>query len=130
MFGGSGDPLLRVDDVCSAAKIIKEIRHGVPLRINTTGVSVSQDVAKLLEAEIENVSVFVPTADPKRYQSIMNAELAQPIAFIANCVDASLKVRIVTVETPEEKRSGGVFQLRKLAESLGAIEFDIKSYES
>jgi hypothetical protein len=43
VFAGNGEPLMRLDTVTNAAKIIKESRHGVPLRVRTNGLVKSSD---------------------------------------------------------------------------------------
>lgn len=37
-FAGNGEPLLRLDDITKAAQMIKESRHGLPLRVRTSGL--------------------------------------------------------------------------------------------
>lgn len=37
-FAGYGDPLFKIDEICSAVKIVKENRHGVPFRVKTNGL--------------------------------------------------------------------------------------------
>lgn len=37
-FAGLGEPLLRLDTLADAAKLIKQKRHGVPLRLKTNGL--------------------------------------------------------------------------------------------
>ena len=126
MFAGTGEPLLRLETVLRASELIKEKRHGVPLRLNTTclGVNDPSIPKSLAEAGIDTVSVFMPSADPKKYQSLMNASLSIPCSFMSACTDAELKVRVVTVAAP----GIDVDQIRKLSSALGAIEFEVKSY--
>lgn len=111
-----------------AAELIKERRHGVPLRISTTGLGLDDPDGsapkRLAEAGIDTVSIFLPTADPKKYQALMNAGLGVPCNFMSNCADAEVKVRAVTVAAP----GIDVEQVRKLALSLGAVEFEVKTY--
>ena len=96
--------------------------------MNTTGLGLDDPdgtaSAKMAEAGIDTVSLFLPTADPKRYQSLMNANLGVPCNFLSFCADAQLKIRVVTVAAP----GVDVEQVRKLAMSLGAVEFESKSY--
>ena len=119
---------MRFDTILRASELIKERRHGVPLRISTTGLGLDDPEgtapARMAEAGIDTVSVFLPTADPKKYQAMMNASLGLPCNFLSLCADAQLKVRVVTVAAP----GIDVDQVRKLATSLGAVEFEAKSY--
>lgn len=119
---------MRFDTVLQATELIKERRHGVPIRLSTTGLGLDDPDGtaprKLAEAGIDTVSIFLPTADPNKYQSLMKASLGMPCNFMSACADAELKVRVVTVAAP----GIDVEQVRKLATSLGAVEFEAKSY--
>lgn len=44
-FAGLGEPLLRLDDLAETARMIKSMRHGVPLRIKTNGLILSKESA-------------------------------------------------------------------------------------
>ena len=46
-FAGFGEPLLRKDVICEAAELIKDKRHGVPLRIRSNGLVSSRDSYKV-----------------------------------------------------------------------------------
>lgn len=46
-FAGYGEPLLRYDILCEAAREIKDRRHGVPLRVRTTGLIPAKDCVKV-----------------------------------------------------------------------------------
>jgi hypothetical protein len=37
-FAGNGEPLLCIDVITEAARLIKESRHGLPLRVRTSGL--------------------------------------------------------------------------------------------
>ena len=129
VFAGTGEPLLRLDTVLRAAELIKERRHGVPLRLNTTSLGYDDPEGTLpktlQEAGIDTVSIFLPSAEPKQYQALMSATLAVPCTFMSACADAELKVRVVTVAAPDID----VERIRKLAMSLGAVEFEAKPYK-
>jgi hypothetical protein len=43
-FAGDGEPLLRLNTICDAAGLIKESRHGLPLRLRTSGLVRASDV--------------------------------------------------------------------------------------
>eukprot|EP01040_Poterioochromonas_malhamensis_P019587 gene19587-23173_t len=43
-FAGDGEPLLRLNTICDAAGLIKESRHGLPLRLRTSGLVRGSDV--------------------------------------------------------------------------------------
>lgn len=47
-FAGMGEPLLRTDTIEQAAKLIKEARHGVPLRIKTNGLIPARQASEVI----------------------------------------------------------------------------------
>lgn len=47
-FAGLGEPLLRLDTLAEAAKLIKQKRHGVPLRLKTNGLVPSKFCDKVI----------------------------------------------------------------------------------
>lgn len=127
VFAGIGEPLLRLGDVLEATALIKEARHGVPIRINTTGTGISnaeKTVQHMLEAGIDTASVFIPSAIPKQYEQIMNAKFSVPCTFLSMCSDAGLATRVVTVSNSNVD----VKAIRMLSEALGAVEFEVKDY--
>ncbi len=46
-FAGIGEPLLRLETMTTAAKLIVEKRHGVHLRLKTSGLVLSKDCSKV-----------------------------------------------------------------------------------
>ena len=129
VFAGTGEPLLRADVVCEAARLVKEARHGVPLCVNTLGLGVPgapEDVARALaEAGVDTVSQFFPSADPAAFSRDTNGfALGAACAFASACVEAGLALRGVTVAR------GGVstYAVRALATSLGASDFEVKRW--
>lgn len=42
-FAGNGEPLLCLNEITDAARLIKEARHGLPLRIRTSGLVLAKD---------------------------------------------------------------------------------------
>ena len=78
----------------------------------------------MVEAGIDNVSVFIPSANPNQYKLFMNAPLSAPCTFLGLCQDKDLKTRVVTVARPDIDP----LEVRKLGEALGAVEFEAKKY--
>jgi MoaA/NifB/PqqE/SkfB family radical SAM enzyme len=46
-FAGIGEPLLRLETMTSAAKLIVEKRHGARLRLKTSGLILSKDCSNV-----------------------------------------------------------------------------------
>jgi hypothetical protein len=134
-FAGYGDPLLRLDIVTEAAKLIKAKRHGVPLRIKTSGLidddqvraTAAQDLAS---AGIKQASVFLPAEDPKKYAAFMGrdsdpvADFSKVTQFICNLAEAGVLVECYCCERPEVD----AYRVEALAHALGAVEFRKVSY--
>lgn len=133
IFAGMGEPLLRLETITEAAKLIRESRHGVPFRLKTNGLVPGGDnagaAAMLKEAGIKSASVFLPAADPKKFD-----ELAKPISpefnfgmvcdFIGQLSEAGIDVECTTVKRPEINVSA----IRQLALALGATDTRVASY--
>ena len=69
-FAGFGEPLLRLDVLEKSSSLIKEFRHGAPLRLKTNGLVCSKDsmmiAERLKEAGIEKVSVNLLSDNPSQ----------------------------------------------------------------
>mmetsp|Transcript_1334 Transcript_1334/g.2618 ORF Transcript_1334/g.2618 Transcript_1334/m.2618 type:complete len:218 (+) Transcript_1334:29-682(+) len=126
-YGGLGEPLLRLDVVAESAQLIRDKRHGVPLRLRTNGlVPEGQNgsaVSKLVEAGIKDVSVFFPGADPPSFDAAYgkledpNIGFGSFCDFVAQLSDAGVNVECTTVTKP----GIDVAAVRQLAEALGAV---------
>lgn len=46
-FAGNGEPLLRLETITEAARLIKETRHGLPLRVRTSGLVAQSDAEEV-----------------------------------------------------------------------------------
>ena len=131
-FAGAGEPLIRLDDITEAATIIKESRHGVPLRVMTSGLILSKnafDVAtSLKQSGIKHLSVALMTDNPKLYQELVNptngASFNDVLSFVAVGVEAGLTVSCSAVERP----GVNIGNIRSLALSLGASSFHSYPY--
>jgi TatD family-associated radical SAM protein len=131
-FAGYGEPLLRPDLLCNTAQLIKERRHGVPLRVKTLGL-VSMDKAtdvasELKDSGIDLISIGLHANNPPQYKSIVHPlgkeGFSEVCSFIIACVEAGLEVECQAVETP----GVNVSDVRKLALSLGAHHFTTQSF--
>ena len=116
-----------LDTVLEATQQIKESRHGIPVRINTTGLGqedLESSIKRIADSGIDTVSLFLPSVNPKQYKEMMGHELASPCTFLTLCTEFGLNTRVVSVAGPNVN----VKEVRSLAESLGAVEFEVKDY--
>lgn len=79
VFCGYGEPTIRLEEVLSVAKKVKE-QYGMPIRINTNGhasLIYGYDVTPRLSGLIDCVSVSLNAADAKSYDSICHSEFGE-----------------------------------------------------
>lgn len=110
-FAGLGEPLLRIQTLIDSAFLIKQKRHGVPLRLKTSGLVHSRDCERVQEypiqnfdfkfysqfarslkdADIDKISISLLADNPKDYESIMQphngANFSDVCTFIISCVE-------------------------------------------
>ena len=150
-FAGIGEPTFRLDEICDAARIIHERRHGVPLRLVTTmlpaDVGGADDVAqRIADARISDVTINLCAENPKAFQTCTDALVEQytlenpneakhavPVptdAFANICaLIEALSTRGVAVECCAVEAPGAsTANTRALAEALGATSFRTRSY--
>lgn len=126
-FAGYGDPLLRLDVLTEAAKMIKEKRHGASLRVRTNGLISSKsspEVAALLKSSgIDKMSISLLADSPGAFQKVLaptnNLGFQDVCAFIIACNEAGLEVTCTAVESP----TINISSVRSLAFALGASDF-------
>ena len=150
-FAGYGEPLLRLQAVTEAATLIRERRHGVPLRVVTTGLGDVGDVSDVasqlagagISAATVNLLAATPDAFERRVRALSetyrellgdDAKDALPVragAFGAVCTlvealsEKGIEVEVAMVSgAPDSDVSTG----KALAESLGAVSFRARSY--
>jgi TatD family-associated radical SAM protein len=95
-FAGYGEPLAKLDVITDAAKMIKESRHGVPLRVLTSGLvpakNASNVISKLKQSGIKHLSVALMADNPKKYKEIVQpsngCSFNDVCAFISTSVEA------------------------------------------
>jgi hypothetical protein len=129
VFAGTGEPLLRLDRVLEAAQLIKEARHGVPLRLSSTGLGSRKDAgpttSQLFESGIEHLSLFVYSADTKEYAAHMGGfGLSEACNFSVLASEQGMQVRWVTVAYPASNPGA----VRTLAAACGAVDCVIKPF--
>jgi TatD family-associated radical SAM protein len=130
-FAGYGEPLLRSETIAHAATLIKEHRHGVPLRVKTNGLIAKKKavtIATLLKASgIDKISISLISHDAKQYNDIMKpvgADFSDACSFVIACAESELEVECTTVQRSDID----VSKVRSLALSLGAHQFSAAPY--
>lgn len=141
-FAGLGDPLLRLDVLLDAVRLVAEAQNGVPFRLVTTGLVPSDVGDKLVasglvalggadnrrETMIQTISVALPC----HTEALFN-ELVQPrtthgfskvCGLISNLSEAGATVECTCVARPDID----IAATRKLALALGAASFRERSF--
>lgn len=109
VFGGEGEPLLRLDDVCLIAAKLKtaDIQMLPLLRLTTNGLVHSSEtvVEKLKNSNIMSLSVALMTADPMQYDELMTPTAPdghdRVCKFVSVAIDAGLDVEVTAVDRPD-----------------------------
>ena len=132
-FAGVGEPLLRLRELESAARLIANARGQGRLRINTNGLVVGSEAAdvarRLKSAGIGSASVALATADKDQYEELMKPHPLryspsfslsigheEVVGFCTALVEAGLAVECTAVAAP----GVDVEAVEKLALQLGA----------
>uniref|UniRef100_A0A7S0SPP3 Radical SAM core domain-containing protein n=1 Tax=Mantoniella antarctica TaxID=81844 RepID=A0A7S0SPP3_9CHLO len=129
VFGGAGEPLLRLETITATMEAVRASRHGVPFRISTNGLFPASVAAALAAARVGRVTVALATADPRQYEALMQPEAgsgghAAVCGFVVNLVEAGVEVECTVVKAP----GVDVTAARQLAEALGAVEFRAREF--
>lgn len=135
VMAGFGEPLLRLDVVAAATALIKERRHGVPVRLKTNGLvpsdahSNQQAAAMLAEAGVGKATVLLPCADPASFDKAMaptspELNFGSVCDFISELVQHGVAVECTTIK----KKGVDVTAVRQLAHALGALETRVLPY--
>jgi len=110
VFGGAGEPLLRLDTIAETIDIVRQSRHGVPFRVSTNGLFPASAAAALAAAGVNRATVSLATADPKQYDELMRPDSsvggaeggagghhAAVCGFICNLVEAGVEAGCLTL---------------------------------
>lgn len=128
---------MRTGTILGAVEQVKIKRHGVKMRIITSGLlgpaefgydevadankdDVSQFAALLKSSKIKEISVFLPAADPDTYLAVMHPNgvpaalkpyhsLGAACNFISSCSEAGLTVSVSTIEKKPSPIKKGQF---------------------
>mmetsp|Transcript_10718 Transcript_10718/g.27072 ORF Transcript_10718/g.27072 Transcript_10718/m.27072 type:complete len:221 (+) Transcript_10718:228-890(+) len=130
-FAGYGEPLLRLDTVIESATLIRERRHGVPLRLKTNGLVPGGDntaaVAQLVEAGVMSASVLLPGPDPMSFAKVhpqAEGDFGSLCDFVAQLAGSGVQVECSIIKMP----GVDVSATRQLASALGAVETRAVTY--
>jgi GTP 3',8-cyclase len=131
-FAGYGEPLLRYAVIRDAAVMIKDKRHGVSLRVKTSGLVKCDEcediISELKSAGIDKMSVSLLADTPKKYKEIMDPQggmgFDEVCTFIIGCVENDVEVECTAVNRPDVNLSN----VRGLALALGATDLKVHSF--
>jgi TatD family-associated radical SAM protein len=121
-----------MDVLCESASLIKEKRHGVPLRVKTNGLISSSHVynvtRNLKQAGIDTITVHLACDSPTQYIQIMQPQEGRSFndvcAFICAAVETELQVTCTAVDM----NGVDISKIRSLASALGAVDFKAYKY--
>lgn len=133
VFGGEGEPTLRLDDMLHLIETLRRDSDGAPLppfRLTTNGLVASPEDAarRLADGGVSSVSVALATGDADQYDDIMvpvphsargsegagrGSAHAQVCGFVRRAVAAGLEVEITAVDREDVDRG----KLRELVRS-------------
>jgi len=106
VFCGFGEPLMRLDEVISVAKVLK--KRGLKVRINTNGhanLIAGSKVAEKFRGIIDAVSISLNAQDSKTYAEICKPSFGEGtykavIDFIKDCKEVIPSVTVTAVDMP------------------------------
>ncbi len=127
VFCGYGEPTERLDTLLETADWIKRTWPGMPVRVNTNGLSdliAGRPTAELFKGKVDTLSISVNTDDPAEYLAICRpkfGEKAYPalLAFAesaAKCVPAVVMTVVGEPVTPKDKQE----RISKICARIGA----------
>lgn len=134
VFCGYGEPTERLDDLLEVCRRIKA-KHGIPIRINTNGLSDlihGRDTAPELEGLVDALSISLNASNAEDYLKLTRSRfgiksfdaMCQFTKNAAHYVPKVMMSIVDTVTTPEEQAKAA-----EICASLG-VTLRIRPYES
>jgi molybdenum cofactor biosynthesis enzyme MoaA len=117
VFGGEGEPTLRLSDLLSLARTYSHLN----VRVTTNGLVPSTYAVQMKDSGVQTVSVALMTADPMQYNQLMKPADAFLQAhdivceFIQQAVHSDLQVQVTGVDRSDVDKEA----TEKLVMSLG-----------
>jgi len=131
VFCGYGEPLERIDVVCSVAKYLRTITN-LPIRLNTNGLSdlinEQEHTAYMLKGLVDTVSISLNAPDSQSYQQITNSIFGEKafgamLNFAAECKEFTNVVFTVVDVIDKEQ----IEKCSEIAEKMG-IPLRVREY--
>ena len=125
--------MLRLETLTETVQIVKERRHGVPIRVITNGLFPPSVAEALAEAKVGSVCVSLGSHRPDQYAELMQPQVGldgkkmgfgDVCGFICSLVEAGVSVECAVVQAP----GVDVQACRSLSEALGAVSFKVRDY--
>ncbi|MFA5160684.1 MAG: TatD family nuclease-associated radical SAM protein [Elusimicrobiales bacterium] len=124
VFCGYGEPTMRLDELVSAARALKQSGHKI--RLNTVGLAGlvwGKDAPAMFEGAIDSVNISLNSADPSQWEKLVRPlpqyrrdGFAAVLEFIRSCVRHVPETVVTVVDMPGVDLPAA----RALAEKLGA----------
>ena len=132
VFGGVGDPLVRLPTLLEVARHVRQLGGVDDVRVTTAGLVAHEEqadtAAALASAGVTSASVSLGSADAAQYAELMRPRGAcgheHVCAFVRQLVQTGLHVTCTAVAAPGVDEQAA----RALSESLGASDFKMRSY--
>jgi TatD family-associated radical SAM protein len=129
-FAGLGDPLEKIDILLETVHESKQKRHGIPFSVTTSGLYDVSIAGQLKNGGVKAITVALNAADPKTYSNLMIPTNGKSFGDVCNFVVAAAEIGMNVTCTAVEAPGVDTTSVRKLAESLGASEFKLRSFFS
>lgn len=99
VFCGYGEPLIRLDEVISICKYIKEKYSEIKIRINTNGHANAihkKNVAPLLASYVDEISISLNAQNEEMYNKISNPQIENAYEEVKRFIRACVEEKIPT----------------------------------
>ena len=132
VFGGVGDPLVRLPTLLEVARHVRQSGSVDDLRVTTAGLVAHEEqagtAAALASAGVTSASVSLASSDAAQYAELMRPHSAlgheHVCAFVRQLVQTGMHVTCTAVAAPGVDEQAA----RALSESLGASDFKMRSH--
>lgn len=112
IFCGFGEPIERVDDLLEIAKILKQRRKDLPIRINTNGLGnlmYQKDITPQFKGIIDTISISLNAPDEQEYLDLTRSRFGiqsyqAMLDFAVKCKDYVPNVVLTVVDIIGEEK--------------------------
>lgn len=134
VFCGYGEPLVRLEDVCSVIDALKERYPSLKVRVNTIGLANlihGRDVTPQLKGRVDTISISLNAPNAEEFYELTRSgfgirsyEAVKEFAVLAKRYVPNVVMTVVEKVMPEEK----IEQCREICDSLG-VTLRVRPFE-